>query len=192
MRCAIYARVSTQTQKNDMQLTDLRDYAQRQGWDTVEYLEKESSVKHRPIFEQALADARNRKFDVLIVWKLDRAFRKISHLIEIVRELDRFGVRFIATTMGIDTDNRSPMGKLILHLFGILAEFERDLLVERTRAGVAEAKRQGKHCGRPRKVFQRERASELRAQGMSWRAIAHKLGVPQSTIRLALNGVQKV
>lgn len=191
MTCAIYARVSTEKQSNDMQLTDLRDYARRQGWAAIEYLEKESSVKHRPVFERMVADARQRKFSVVIVWKLDRAFRKIGQLIDVVRELDRFGIRFIATTMGIDTDNRSPMGKLILHLFGILAEFERDLLVERTKAGLAEARRQGRFGGRPARIFRRDRAAELRWQGMSWRAIGRELGVPQSTIRKALKSVHK-
>jgi DNA invertase Pin-like site-specific DNA recombinase len=188
MRCAIYARVSTERQKNDMQLTELRDYASRQGWETVEYLEKESSAKKRPVFDQLREDARNKRFDVVIVWKLDRAFRKISQLIEVIQEFDRFGIRFIATTMGIDTDNRSPMGKLIIHLFGVLAEFERDLLIERTKAGLAEARRQGHIGGRPGKVYRRDRAAELRRQGMSWRAISRELGIPQATIRKHLKG----
>jgi DNA invertase Pin-like site-specific DNA recombinase len=80
----------------------------------------------------------------------------------------------------------------MLGLLGLLAELERNIIVERVRAGVAGAKRQGKHCGRPRKVFRRDEAAKLRAGGMSWRAIGRKLGVPQATIRLALRSVQKV
>lgn len=191
MKVAIYARVSTEKQKTDMQLTDLREYAQRMGFETVEYLEKESSVKKRPVLERMMMDARLRKFDQVLVWKIDRLARSMKHFIDLVLELDHAGVALHAITQNIRSDQKDPMGKFVLGLFGLLAELERSIIVERVRAGVAEAKRQGKHCGRPKRIFRRDEAAELRAGGMSWRAIAQQMGVPHSTVRAAL-GVQKV
>lgn len=187
MKAAIYARVSKEQQKYEMQLTELREYCQRQAWDVVEYTEKESSVKRRPEFERLMDDARLKRFDIVVVWKIDRFGRSLQDFLRNVVLLDSFGVRFVAVTQSIDTNKRDPMAKFILGLFGLLAEFERDMIVERTRAGVAEAKRQGKHCGRPRRVFRRDQAIELRGEGMSWRAIAQQLGVDQATIRRAVN-----
>lgn len=191
---AIYARVSTQDQKCDLQLTELRGFAERMGWAIVEYIEKASGKagSKRPMLDKLLADAQLRRFDVVLVWKMDRFGRSLQHLIENVRILSQLGIRFIAPSQSIDTDQRSPMGKLIMHLMGAFAEFERDLIVERVRAGVAEARRQGKHCGRPARVFRRDRAAALRREGKSWRAIAKELGVPVGTVRDALSGVRKV
>ena len=171
-----------------MQLSELRGYATRMGWQTREYIEKASGKagSKRPILAKLMDDARLRRFDVVLVWKLDRFGRSVPEFVDRVQQLDAAGVRFVAVTQGIDTDSRSPAGKLLMHILAAIAEFERDLIRERVRAGVAQAKRQGKHCGRPRKVFRRDEAAELRAQGMSWRAIAAALGVPQATVRAAL------
>jgi DNA invertase Pin-like site-specific DNA recombinase len=194
LRIAIYARVSTQDQHCELQLSELRAYCQRWGWtDIAEYVEKASGKagQKRPALEQLLADARLKKVDVVLVWKIDRFGRSVQEFVERVRALADVGVRFIAPNQGIDTDQHSPAGRLLMHVLAAIAEFERDLIQERVRAGVAEAKRQGKHCGRPKKVFRRDEAQKLRAEGLSWRAIARRLGVPQATIRLALSGVQK-
>lgn len=175
-----------------MQLHDLRGYAGRMGYETIEYNEKASSVKHRPVFEQMLQDARVGKFDVLLVWKVDRFARSMKQFIDTVLELDRLRISFVAVTQNISTDQKDPMSQFILGLFGLLAQLERAMIVERVRAGVAEAKRQGKHCGRPKKIFRRDEAEKLRSRGMSWRAIARALNVPEATIRLAIRGAQKV
>ena len=98
-------------------------------------------------------------------------------------------MRFISATQSIDTDKRDPMAKFVLGLFGLLAEFERGMIVERTRAGVAEAQRQGKHCGRPRRVFRRDEVVRLRAEGLAWRVISERLGVPMMT---AVNAWQEL
>jgi DNA invertase Pin-like site-specific DNA recombinase len=188
MKAAIYARVSTQDQQCEMQLTDLRSYVERMGWTGVEYVEKASGkagVK-RPELARLMADAQQRRVDVVLVWKLDRFGRSVQEFVDRVLLLDRAGVRFIAVTQGIDTDQGSPAGKLLMHILAAIAEFERDLIRERVKAGVAEAKRKGKHCGRPKRVFRRDEAVRMRAKGMSWRAIEKALGVPQATIRLAL------
>lgn len=181
---AIYARVSTQDQKCDLQLTELRAFAERSGWQVVEYVETASgkSGSKRPVLEKLLADARLRKFDIVTVWKMDRFGRSLQHLIENIRTLDQAGIRFIAPNQSIDTNNKSPMGKLIMHLMGAFAEFERDLIIERVKAGVAEARRQGKHCGRAPRIFRRDEAVELREQGLSFRAIAKKMGLPVMTV----------
>lgn len=180
---AIYVRVSTLDQHDAMQYTEIRDYCKRMGWDTVEYSEKISSVKRRAELARLMADARLKKFDVVLVWKLDRFARSLQQLIANIQLLDSFGVRFIALTQGIDTDKNNPASRLMLHILGAVAEFERGIIVERVKAGVAEAKRQGKHCGRPAKVFRRDQVAVLREKGLSWRAIAKKLGVPLTTVR---------
>jgi putative DNA-invertase from lambdoid prophage Rac len=193
MTAAIYARVSTEDQKCDLQLTELRGYVERSGWTAAEYVETASGKagSKRAVLDRLLQDARLRKFDVVLVWKLDRFGRSLQHLIENIQTLDSAGVRFIVPSQNIDTDTKSPMGKFLMHIFGAFAEFERDLIVERVRAGVREAQRQGKHCGRPKRVFRRDEAAKLRAKGMSWRAIEKAIGIPQATIRLALQPVQK-
>lgn len=162
------------------------------GWQAVEYLEKESSVKRRPVFEGLLADAKLRRFDVVLVWKIDRFARSTKQFLDAVLELDRCGVRFLAVTQNIDTDQQNPMGKFLMHILAAVAELERSIIVERVRAGVAEAKRQGKHCGRPKRVFARDEALRLRAKGCSWRSIARKLKESVGTIRRACAGVPKV
>lgn len=191
MIAAIYARVSTADQKCDLQLTELRGYAERSNWEAVEYVDQgvSGTKRSRPALDRLMHDARMKKFAVVLVWKLDRFGRSLQHLVENVQTLDQAGVRFVAVTQSIDTDQRSPMGKFLLHLFAAFAEFERDLIVERVKAGVAEAKRQGKHCGRPARVFRRDRVAEMRSQGKSWRAIAWELKLPVTTVR---DGVRKV
>lgn len=186
MRCAIYARVSTKIQDYEMQLTDLRAYAERAGWEIVEYVEKASSVKKRPEFERMLTDARSRKFGAVLVWKLDRFARSISQLGQHINLLDSLNIRFVCITQGIDTHQQNAAGRMFMQILGVFAEFERNLIVERVTAGVAEAQAQGKHCGRPAKVFPRAKAKELRASGLSWRQIARRLDVPLSTVRRAV------
>src|SRR3954454_15338293 len=112
----------------------------------------------------------------------------MKQFIDIVLELDKVNVRFLSITQkNIDSDQKDPMGRFILQLFAALAELERGIIVERVKAGVAAAQARGKHCGRPRKVFHRDQATELREKGLSWRAIARQLGVPQATVRRAVS-----
>ena len=180
---AVYVRVSTQDQNNEMQLFELREYAARMGWKTLEYSDKTSGTKaKRPGLDRLMADARARKFDVVIVYKLDRFARSLTQLINNIQLLDSFAVRFICVTQGIDTDKNNPVSRLMLHIFGAFAEFERGIIVERVKSGIAEAQRRGKHCGRSKRVFRRDEAFELRSQGLSLRAIAAKMNVPFTTI----------
>ncbi len=194
MTAAIYARVSTDDQHCEMQLHETRGYCERMSWRVgAEYVEHASGKAgaKRPEQEKLMRDARQKRFDVVVVWKLDRFGRSLHNLLSNLQTLDQAAVRFIALTQGIDTDQKSPTGRLLLQIMGAFAEFERSLIVERTLAGVAEAKRAGKHCGRPAKVFRRDEALELRCSGWSWRKIAAHLGQDQTTIRRAVGKAKK-
>lgn len=171
-----------------MQLTSLREYVRRQGWEPTEYIEKASSVKKRPVFERMLEDAKRGKVDVVLVWRIDRFARSMKDFVSITLELATWKVRLVSVTENVDSGNDNPFAQFMLKLLALLAELERNIIVERVRAGVAEAKRQGKHCGRPKKVFRRDRARELRSRGLSWREIEREMGVPQATIRRILAG----
>jgi len=192
IRAYIYARVSKDAQDNAMQLHDLRNYANRNGWTVTEWTEKESSVKRRPVFQSMLEEASRGKCDVILVWRLDRFARSMKDFVLITQQLDAWGVRLISVTEGMDTGDANPFAEFQRGLLALLAQLERKIIVARVKAGVAEAKRQGKHCGRPTRVWRRDEAAALRRAGMSWRGIARKIGVPEATIRLALNGAQKV
>jgi DNA invertase Pin-like site-specific DNA recombinase len=185
MRIAVYARVSTTDQDCSMQLRELRDYAGRQGWPVFqEYIDHGISGAKavRPALDRLMADARLKQFHAVVVWKIDRFGRSLSQLVGNVQLLDSYGVRFIAATQGIDTDQRNPTGRLLLHILASLAEFERETILERVHAGIAAAKAKGKHCGRPNRTFRRDEAVRLRNDGMSWRKIAAQLDVPVSTL----------
>lgn len=186
MIAAIYARVSTEDQHCEMQLTELKAYCARMGWATVEYVEKVSTRKRRTELERLLADARQRKFDVVLVWKLDRFGRSVRELHENIGHLDNCGIRFLALMSNVDTDQRNPTSRLLLNMLAAFAEFERDLNQERTKAGIAQARRQGKRFGRPRRVFDRDKAAQLRKSGRTWDEISAALKVPVSTLRSAL------
>jgi putative DNA-invertase from lambdoid prophage Rac len=184
---AIYVRVSTNDQKVDMQSTEVRAYAERMGWTVVEYSDKMSGSKtRRPGLDRLMDDARLRKVDIVLVWKMDRFGRSLKDLITNLLLLDGYGVRFISVTQGIDTDKQNPASRFMMHILAAVAEFERGIIVERVRAGVAEAQRKGKHCGRPKRIFRRDEALELRKTGASLRAIAKALGVPTMTVADAL------
>jgi putative DNA-invertase from lambdoid prophage Rac len=190
-----------------MQLTELRGYIARQGWEPVEYVETMSSVRRRPIFDQLMKDARMKRFDVVLVWKIDRFARSTKQFIDVVMELDAAGVRFMAPNQGIDTDQRSPAAKLFTTILSAFAEFERNIIVERVTAGLNEYRdafskgrigtdrhsRSGRDLphGRPARMCRRDRAVELYQANMSFRKIALELKVPLGTVQRALKGVSK-
>jgi putative DNA-invertase from lambdoid prophage Rac len=186
MRVVIYARVSTADQNCDMQLRELRDYCARRGWEVGrECVDAgwSGAKASRPQLDRLMKDARQRRFDAVVVWKLDRWGRSLAHLVQSVQELSGLGVRFVAVTQNIETDESNPVARLLMHLMAAFAEFERELIRERVKAGVVNARANGKQLGRPGKVFHRDQAIEMRQQGLSWRAIARELGVPVTTVR---------
>jgi putative DNA-invertase from lambdoid prophage Rac len=138
-----------------------------------------------------MADSRLRKFDAVLVWKLDRFGRSLVNCVHGIQELTALDVRFIAVSQGLDTDASSPTSRLLLHILAAVAEFERELIRERVRAGVANAKKNGKALGRPKAVFDRHKAIEMRAAGLSFPQIAKVLGVGQGTVVRAVAGLSR-
>jgi DNA invertase Pin-like site-specific DNA recombinase len=185
MTVALYARVSTADQDCAMQLRELRNYCARRNWTIAqEYVDTgfSGAKTSRPELDRMLSAARQRHFDAIVTWKLDRLGRSLAHLVATVQELSTLGIRFLAVTQGIDTDASNPMAKLMFNLLACFAEFERELSCERSKAGQDRARAAGKHVGRPKKVFRRDRVHELRAQGASYNQIAAKLKVSKGTV----------
>jgi DNA invertase Pin-like site-specific DNA recombinase len=189
MKVALYARVSTKDQKCEVQLRELREYVERRGWEPAtkphdEYVDTgfSGSKASRPALDRLMVDAKLRRFDCILVWKLDRFGRSVLHLSQQLDELDRYGVRFMAVSQGIDTDQSNPMSRFMLQILAAVAQFERELIKERTLSGLHAAKASGKKLGRRRKVFDRAEALKLRANGQSWRTISKALGIPVSTV----------
>jgi DNA invertase Pin-like site-specific DNA recombinase len=191
MKAAIYARVSTEDQNPHMQLLDLRGFAERMGYEAVEYIEKESSAKRRPVFDRMLDDARLRKFDIVLVWKIDRFARSMQQFVNTVTELSRLGICLRAITQNVSSDQNDPMGKFLLGLLSLLAELERNIIVERVRAGMKAAKHRGVHCGRRRKIFPRDKVVELYMRGKTLRAIAKETGQGFGTIQRFLTAAER-
>ena len=192
-RVALYARVSTNDQNCDLQLRELREYAGARNWEIAgEYVDKgwSGSKANRPELTRLMADARKRRFDVVIVWKLDRWGRSVADSIRGIQELASLEVCFIAVTQNIDTDHANPMARFLLHIMAAFSELERELIRERTIAGVRTARSKGKVLGRPRRVFRRDEVTRLREAGLSWRLISRQLGIPVSTCMDAY-GVRK-
>ena len=187
-KVAIYARCSTADQNIDLQIDSLRDYADIRRLEiSAEYVDEATSgaTTRRPALDRLLDDAHSRRFDAVLVWKLDRFGRSLSHLIRLVDDLGSIGVDLISLNdPGLDTTG--PSGRLMFHVIGAVAQFERDLIRERTRAGVAAARRRGKRIGRPRVFVPRARALALLSEGSSVSAVARELGVPRTTLRREL------
>jgi DNA invertase Pin-like site-specific DNA recombinase len=189
MRAAIYARVSTDDQTCDLQLRELREYCSHRQWEIAEeYVDTgwSGAKAVRPALNKLKDAARQRRFDVVLVWKLDRWGRSVTNSIEGIQELVSLGIRWIAVTQNLDTDESNPMSRFMLHIMAAFAELEREMIRERVRAGMKAAKHRGKHCGRPKAVFDRLRALDLRKAGFSLREIAGTLGVGRGTIEAAL------
>jgi DNA invertase Pin-like site-specific DNA recombinase len=180
MIVAIYARVSTTDQSCEMQLHELREYVSRRGWEVfAEYVDTgfSGAASSRPRRDQLLRDARLRRFEGVLVWKLDRWGRSVAHCVRSIQELVSLGIRFLSPNESIDTGTDSPMSKFLLHLFAAFAEIR-----ERVCAGVRTAKAKGTRLGRPKRVFRRDEALRLRAEGKSWRNVAETLNLPMSTV----------
>jgi putative DNA-invertase from lambdoid prophage Rac len=183
-KAAIYARVSTTDQNCDTQLRELREYAKRRGWDLAdEYVDRgwSGARASRPALDQLMTAASRREFDAVLVYKLDRFGRSVRNCLQGIETLRSHGVRFLAVSQNIDTDDSNPTARLLLHILASVAEFERELIRERVASGIANAKRSGKQLGRPKRIFDRSKALELRRQGASFPRIARELGIGVGT-----------
>lgn len=187
IRCAIYARVSTAGQQSiPAQLEALREFAAMWGWEVVqEVKEVGSGAKHRPKREALLKAARRREIDAILVWKLDRWGRSLPDLVNTLQELVDLGVQFVSLRDALDFS--TPAGRALAGMLAVFAAFERDLLQERVRSGIAHAKKHGTRSGKPigRPDTARQRTTEVRALascGLSTTAIARKLDLGYGSV----------
>jgi DNA invertase Pin-like site-specific DNA recombinase len=180
VRAAIYARVSTLNGNQDptMQTRELEEYCQRRGWQVFDcYIDNGVSGKKdsRPQLNRMMQDAHERRFSVVVVWRFDRFARSVSHLLRALETFNALGIQFVSLSEQVDTS--TPMGKMIFTVLGSVAELERNLIVERVRAGLRHARAKGKRLGRPKKYVDAAQIASLRVAGNSWRTIARKMGV---------------
>jgi len=182
-RAVIYARISTLRQDEGMQISDLRELAQRHKWEIVtEYVDRgvSGSKESRAELNKLMKDAKRRKFDVVMVWKFDRFARSLKHLITALAEFDHLGIDFVSHQEAVDTS--TPAGKALFSMIAVMAEFERELIRERVLAGLENAKRKGIQLGRRETRFDVNEAILMRREGKPWREIAKKLGVSKTVV----------
>lgn len=186
MRAAIYARVSTtgNGQSPAMQLCELREYIARRGWDAAgEYVDSgiSGAKERRPELDRLMAAARRRQFDAVIVYRYDRFARSLRHLVNALEDFRALGIDFVSLHEGVDTS--TPNGRLVFGIFASIAEFERELIRGRVRSGLAAAKARGARLGRPPVAVDAARIAALRAQGLSWRAVAREMNLSTRSVR---------
>ncbi len=184
---ARYLRVSRADQKADLQANETADFIARRGWtlvDTYEDLGFSGATDKRPGLTRLLADAHAGKFSLVCVWKADRLFRSLSHMVSTLDTFRAQRVGFVSVTEPFDTS--TPSGTLLLQMVSAMAEFERSLLRERTRAGVAAAKARGVHVGRPFVAWEERRARLMVSEGRSVESIAKALHMSATTLRRRL------
>lgn len=192
MRVALYGRVSTSDKGQDvqMQMHELRQYASNRKWEVIgEYVDEGHSgaKESRPALNRLMADAKARKFDAIVVWKLDRFGRSLKHLVTALAELDAVGVVFVSLKDGFDLT--TPGGRAMFGMCAVMAEFERALICERVRAGMAHARAKGKRLGRSARYVDMGAVAVRRASGESLRAIARDLRVsPALLVKRAKDG----
>jgi DNA invertase Pin-like site-specific DNA recombinase len=189
MKAAIYARVSTtgKGQDVDLQLRDLRNYVEARGWKIFkEYIDDGVSGRKdkRLALDQLMNDARKKRFDAVLVWRFDRFARSTKHLVTSLDEFNHLGVDFISFMENIDTS--SPMGKAMFTITSAIAELEADLIRERVKAGLANAKAKGATLGRPKAELDIHELKNLRARGLTVRAIARELDVSVGLVHKTL------
>lgn len=190
IRAALYARVSTTGHGQDvgLQLDELRAVAAQRGWLVVDtYVDEgvSGSAESRPALDRLMSDAKKGRLDLIVVWKLDRLGRSLQHLLTLLDEFNRLKIGFVSLRdAGIDTT--SPSGRLLLHLLGAFAEFEKSMIQERVKAGVARAQAKGKHCGRPTVALDVRPAVALFKEGHGLKSISRMLGIDRATLRRRL------
>ncbi len=195
MKIAIYCRVSRRDLHPENQKIQLVDYAKIKGWDYEVFEEVESTRKTRPIKEQIIKDLRKGKFDGVLIYKLDRWARSLQELIMNITEITNRGKQFIVLTQPFDTT--SPAGMLMMQILGAFAEFEREIIRERTLAGLERARRKGIKLGRPRgssKPVIRDlpEVSKWLGLGKSEREIAEIMKTSRYRVQKAVDTIKKI
>ena len=183
----LYARVSTQDQQTiPMQTRALREYATRRGWTiALQVREIGSGASLRERREKLLEAARRREIDVVLVWRLDRWGRSVTDPLATLQELEHLGVGFVSLTEALDLT--TPAGRAMAGLLAVFAEFEREILRERTRAGLAHARRSGKRLGRPPTAAQKaNQVRNLYSKNISKAEIARRLNIGRTSVRRIL------
>jgi DNA invertase Pin-like site-specific DNA recombinase len=184
VRVGLYARVSTHDQQTlPLQLTAMTEYAARRGWNIVMQVEDVGSgAALRPLREELLRAARRREIDLVLVWRLDRWGRSLIDLITTLQELTALAVGFASITEALDLT--TPGGRAMAGMLAVFAEFEREILRDRVRSGIAQARQSGKPHGRPATARRHaEAARALLQQGVSKREIAKRLGIGRTSVR---------
>ncbi len=188
IRAGLYARVSTQDQQSvPMQNRALREYAARRGWTiAIQVKEVGSGATQRQLREKLLDAARRREIDVVLVWRLDRWGRSVADLLTTLQELQHLGVGFVSLTEALDLT--TPAGRAMAALLSVFAEFEREILRERVRAGLAHARLNGKRLGRPATAtMHADKVRKLRRSGLSKSEIARRLNIGRTSVRRILD-----
>ena len=186
-RAGLYARVSTHDQQTlPLQIRAMREYAARRGWSLVRQIkEVGSGASQRELRETLLAAARRREIDVVVVWRLDRWGRSVADLVATLQELQHLGVGFVSLTEALDLT--TPAGRAMAGLLAVFAEFEREILRERVRAGLAHARQNGKRLGRPPSAAHKTlEVRKLYRQGISKSEIARRLEIGRTSVRRLL------
>ena len=181
-RAVLYMRVSTLDQHPETQLYDLRQMAQQRGYQIVEeYTDTISGARaRRPGLDALMRDARRNRFDVLLVWASDRIARSVRHFLDVLDELNRLNIEFISFREQIDTGG--PLGRAVVVIIGAIAELERNLIIERVRAGMRRARLEGRHIGRPSLELDPAAILRDRERGQSLGELARSYRVSRTTI----------
>ena len=179
-------RVSTLDQHPETQLYDLRQMAEQRGWEIVEeYTDRISGVKgRRPGLDKLMSDARRGRFDVVMVWASDRLARSVKHFLEVLDELGRLNIEYVSFRENLDTGG--PLGRAVIVIISAIAELERNLIIERVRAGMRRARLEGRHIGRKPLELDNQRILSDRARGQSLAELAKGHRVSRSTIHRLL------
>jgi len=189
---ALYLRVSSVDQHPETQLYDLRAMAQQRGFQIVaEYTDRISGTKaRRPGLDDLLRDARRGRFQVLLVWASDRIARSVRHFLEVLDELNHLNIEFVSFRENLDTGG--PLGRAVVIIIGAIAELERNLIIERVRAGMRRARLEGRHIGRRPLEIDRGAVLQERARGQSLSEIVKTHCISRATVSRLLKQAKEV
>src|ERR1700675_3980488 len=188
LRASLYARLSTHDQQTlPLQIRAMREYAAKRGWTIAAQIkEVGSGTSQRELRQALIAAARRREIDVVLVWRLDRWGRSVADLVSTLQELQHLGVGFVSLTEALDLT--TPAGRAMAGLLAVFAEFEREILRERVRAGLAHARQNGKHLGRPPSAAHKAtQVRRLYRDGLSKSEIARRIKIGRTSVSRILS-----